>query len=96
MIVSVDSCLVRGRGTATTKVKLTQQLAYPEQQHLFEIFVDLKKAYDAMDREQCLDILETYGVGTKLLWLLQHFWDDVEMVCRAGGCYGTPFKMSRE
>ena len=86
----------QGMGMATTEVKLAQHLAYLEQQPLFGIFIDPKKAYDTTDRELCLDILETYGVGTKLLWLLQHFWDDVEMVCRAGGCYGTPFKMSRE
>ena len=41
----------RGTGTATIEVKLAQQLAYLEQQPLFGIFVDLKKAYNAMDRE---------------------------------------------
>ena len=63
----------RGTGMATTEVKLAQQLAYLEQQPLFGIFIDLKKAYDAMTREQCLEILEAYGVGPKLLWLLRHF-----------------------
>ena len=78
--------------TATTKVKLTQQLVYLEQHLLFGIFIDLKNAYDAMDREQCLDLLEAYGVGPKLLWLLQHFWDEAGIVYRAGGCYDKPFK----
>ena len=73
-------------GTATTNVKLAQQLAYLKQQPLSDILVDLKKAYDAMDMEQCLGILEAYGVGPKLFRLLQHFWGEAGMVCRAGGC----------
>ena len=27
------------------------------------IFLDLTKAYEALDRSRCLDILEGYGVG---------------------------------
>ena len=38
----------RGTGKATTGVKLGQQLAYLAHQPLYGIFVDLKKAYDAM------------------------------------------------
>ena len=45
-----------------------------------------------MDRERCLEIFEAYGVGPKLLRLLTHFWDEADMVCRVGGCYGKPFK----
>ena len=30
---------------------------------LYEIFLDLHKAYDALDRNRCLDILAAYGVG---------------------------------
>ena len=85
----------RGTGMATTEVKLAHQLTYLEQKPLFGIFIDLRKAYDAMDRERYLEILEANGVGTKLLRLLEHFWDEAEMVCRAGGCYGKPFKAHR-
>ena len=69
-----------------------QKLAYLEQQPLFGIFIDLKKAYDTMDRERYLDILKAYGLGPKLLHLLRHFWNDAEMVYRAGGCYCMPSK----
>ena len=41
----------RGTGTATTEVKLTQQLAYLDQVPLYGIFIDLRKVYDAMDRD---------------------------------------------
>ena len=41
------------------------QLAYKEQCPLYRIFVDLRKAYDAMDRGRCLETLSDYGVGEK-------------------------------
>ena len=77
------------------RAKLVQQLAYLEQHPLFVIFIDLKKAYDAMDRERCLEILVGYGVGPNILRLIMHFWDNAVLVCRASGRYGTPFKADR-
>ena len=85
----------RGTGTATTEVKLTQQLAYLEQAPLYGIFIDLKKAYDAMDRERCMEIMRGYGVGPNILRLIQFFWDNAELVCRASGVFGRPFKARR-
>ena len=38
---------------------------------LYVIFLDLHKAYDALDRSRCLDILEGYGVGPWSRRLLQ-------------------------
>ena len=77
------------------EVKLAQELAYLEQEALYGTFVDLQKAYDAMDCEWCLKILEEYGVGPNMLGLIQYFWDNAEMVCRAGGCFGKPSKAYR-
>ena len=48
----------RGTGTAGLEAKLAQQFAYIEQAALYSTFIDLKKAYDAMDRERCLELLE--------------------------------------
>ena len=39
------------------EAKLAQQLAYVEQCPLYGIFLDLRKAYDAMDRERVVSIL---------------------------------------
>ena len=52
------------------------------------IFLDLYKAYDALDRSRCLEILEGYGVGTRFLHLLRRYWERLQMVARAGGYYG--------
>ena len=60
----------RGTGTAILKAKLVQQLAYLRQTLLYEVFIDLRKAYDAMDRRRTLMILEAYGVGQNMLHLI--------------------------
>ena len=85
----------RGTGTATIEAKLAQSLAWRDQCPLYQIYVDLKKAYDALDRERTLDILAAYGVGPRMLALQKHFWDTAKLVCRAGGNYGEPFSAER-
>ena len=85
----------RGTGTATMEVKLAQQLAYREQEAWYQIFLDLRKAYDAMDRGRCLEILAGYGVGPKLIRLLSHFWAEAKLACRTGGYYGSVFSAGR-
>ena len=57
------------------------------------IFLYLRKAYDALDRSSCLEILEGYGVGSRVRRLLQTYWRCLTMVARAGGYYGTAFKV---
>ena len=44
----------RGTDTAIMEVKLAQQLAYLEQVPLYGLFIDLCKAFDAMDCKRCL------------------------------------------
>ena len=53
----------RGCGTANIEAKLQQQLAAMRQEVLYCIFLDLHKAYDALDRDRALEILQQYGVG---------------------------------
>jgi hypothetical protein len=93
---SLHSCRNgRGTGTAVIKAKLTQQLAHIEQAPFYGVFIDLKKAFDAMDWERCLFILEGHGIGLSMRCLIHHFWDKSTNVCCASGNYGMPFKMGR-
>ncbi len=73
-VIELHDCLHgrllrRGTGTAIMEVKLQQQLVWVDQQPLYQIYLDLRKAYDALDWERCLEILAGYGVGPNLLRL---------------------------
>ena len=56
------------------------------------IFLDMTKAYDALERSRRLEILEGYRVGPRARRLLRTYWEKSTMVARAGGYYGTSFK----
>ena len=85
----------RGMGTATIEPKLHQSLAWHDQCPLYQIYIDLKEAYDALDQERTLKILAAYGVGPKLLALQKHFWETATLVCHARGNYREPFGAER-
>ena len=74
----------RGTCTATLESKLIQQLAALSEEVLCRTFLDLHKAYDALDRSRCLEILEGCGVGPRVRRLLQTYWRRLTMVARAG------------
>jgi hypothetical protein len=93
---TLHGCLAqRGTGTACIEAKLAQQLSYLELQTFYGVFLNLKKAFDAMDRERCILILEGYGVGPWMVRLIRNYWCEAIMVCRASGNYGQPFKAGR-
>jgi hypothetical protein len=85
----------RGMGTAIIEAKLAQQLSYLELKPFCSVFLDLRKAFDAMDREQVIMLLEGYGAGPRMIRLIRGYWRDAIMVCRAAGYYGAAFKASR-
>ena len=74
---------------------MPQQLAAMREEVLYVIFLDLTKAYDALDRSRSLEILKGYGVGDRVRRLLREYWDKTTMVARAGGYYRKGFKGGR-
>jgi len=85
----------RGTGTACIEAKLLQQLSKMVQKTLYYIFLDLRKAYDTVDRERLLEILEGYGVGPNTLGLLKFYWENQRCVARSGNYHGSVFVPER-
>ena len=81
----------RGTGTACIETKLLQQLSKMVQKTLHFIFLDLRKAYDTVDKERLLEILEGYGVGPNVLGLHKFYWDHQCCVSKCGKYHGETF-----
>ena len=80
-----------GTGTTTLEAKLLQKLADSRKEVLYVIFMDLHKAYDALNRSRFLEILEGYSVGHRAFRLFQIYWSRLSMVAKAGGYYRDNF-----
>ena len=78
--------------TDPLKAKLIHHLMALREEVLHDIFLDIHKAYDALERGRCLDILVTYGVGPLALRLLWRYWYRLAMVSRECEYFGAPFK----
>ena len=61
-------------GTDSLKAKLLHQLMDLKEEVLHDIYLDMHKAYDALDHGRCLDILVAYGLGPLALRLLWRYW----------------------
>jgi hypothetical protein len=85
----------RGTGTALIETKLAMQLAQRDSRPWYQIFLDLTKAFDSIDRERLLRILAQYGVGPNIIRLLRNFWRKHIYVPRQAGYYGRYFKGER-
>ena len=62
---------------------------------LFQVFIDVRKAYDSVGRGICMEIIRGCGMGPKLQGLLQRYWDRKKVVPKAGKFFGYPFNTER-
>ena len=79
-------------GNGTLEGKPLQQLAAMREDVLYVIFLDLHKAYDALDMDRCLEILEGYCVGPLSFRIIRTYWYWLRVVARLGGYYRTEFQ----
>ena len=84
-------CMGRGAGTAILEDNLLHHLAAMREVVLHAVFLDLQKAYDALDQDWCLNILEGYIVGPQTLRLLPTYLDRLQVVAKADGYFVPPF-----
>ena len=82
-------------GTAIIEAKLDQQIAGIVHEPLFQVFIDVRKAYNSLYRVRCMEILREYGLGPRLQKSIQCYWDRQRVVTKAGNYYGRPFSTGR-
>ena len=73
------------------EAKLEDQLAGLENDYFFQVFLDVNKEYDLLDRGRCLEILRGYGLGPNLAWLIENYWKQKMIYPKEGKCLGTAF-----
>ena len=77
----------RGTFTAIGERKIGMQQAICDSKPLYQIYLDLKKAYDSVDRERILKLLEKYKVGPNVRRYIARIWQDQKYFLRQGGFY---------
>ena len=82
---------ILGVGTATLEANLAQQLARLAHEPLFQVFLDVQRAYGCWTGGGFLEILRGVGLGTNLDRLLRHYWEKQRVVTKAGKFLGRPF-----
>ena len=59
--------------TASLKSKFLQNMMTMREEFLYELFLDLRNSYDALEREWCMEIIVGYGVGPQTERNLRHY-----------------------
>jgi len=72
-------------------MKLTMQHMFCIGQLYYQIFLDVSMAYDLLDRDQILLLLEDDGVGPNVLHILKNFWMYHTIILQQCGFHGKPF-----
>ena len=70
-------------------LELAKEFASIDHEPPFLVLIDLRKAYDNMDRERLIQTLEGYGAGPRMCGLLETFWAHQKVVPRQN-CYHEP------
>ena len=75
----------RGTGTTTIEEKPLHKIDVMWQQTLYDIFLDIHKAYDTLNMQRALNITVSCGVGERTIRLLRQYRKGQKMVVWASG-----------
>jgi hypothetical protein len=78
----------RSCSTAILEAKLEMQRARQAGKVYYQVFLDLSKAYDTVDRTRLRQVLQAYGLGPRVLRFLDNSWEGSGVVPRKLGRYG--------
>jgi hypothetical protein len=59
-----------------------------------QIFLDLSKAFDTIDRERLLSIMRVHRFGFRTMRFFRICWDDAFVAPQAGGVFGPQVLIS--
>ena len=85
-------CTGSGTETAILEADLLHKITSMSEAVLCIIFLDLHKAYSALNRNRCLNILTGYGMVPQTLQILQTCWTWLRMVAEAGRYSAPPLQ----
>ena len=85
----------RGTYTAIGETKILMQMATCRNETTYQIYLDLRKTYDSIDRGRILKLMEKYKVGPRLRRYVKKVWDNQFFVLRQGGFYSEEVPVQR-
>ena len=85
----------RGTYTAIGERKLRMQMAVCASTTIYQVYLDLRKAYDSIDRQRVLLILEKYKVGPNLRRYIAKIWEGQKYFLRQAGFYSEAVHVRR-
>jgi tRNA nucleotidyltransferase/poly(A) polymerase len=62
---------------------------------MYMIFPDIKKAYNTVDWDQILQLLESYGVGPNLLHIITKIWQHNKLIPKQNKYFGNTISATR-
>ena len=71
------------------------QIAFCNSIPLYQIYLDLSKAYNSIDREQTLEIMRKYRVGPNIRNYVKTVWDQQTFYLRQSGFYSDGISVDR-
>jgi Reverse transcriptase (RNA-dependent DNA polymerase) len=78
----------RGCNTAIQEAKWDMNARQQSTEPYHQVFLDLSKAFDTVDRPRLLMIMKAYGFGERSMRFFTNCWRDSYVAPRAGGVFG--------